>query len=142
MSMLAERVDGVIVGILRFRFCPVVLALDGGAVDARADQDAQELVAVADVAVLVGATWVVHLSHASLDHPAQWLSNKSSTSATQRRWLRALKSRECAEKYVGTGPKPRNACTSAGTAVPMLSRVGLSVSLPINPTPRSLWDER
>jgi hypothetical protein len=44
-------------------------------VDAQADQDAQEFVAVADVAVLVGVAW-------------------------------ALKIKEYAAKYVGTGPTP------------------------------------
>ena len=34
-------------------------AVDGGAVDAQADQDAQEFVAVADLAVLVGVAWAL-----------------------------------------------------------------------------------
>jgi hypothetical protein len=36
-------------------------AVDGGALDAHADQDAQEFVAVADVAVLVGVAWPLRL---------------------------------------------------------------------------------
>ena len=68
-------------------------AVDGGALDAHADQDTQEFVAVADVAVLVGVAW-------------------------------ALKIRDYAEKYVGSwnGTDARNACSSGGTAMPMLSR--------------------
>jgi hypothetical protein len=58
----------------------------------QADQDTQEFVAVADLAMLIGVAW-------------------------------ALRIRAYAEKHVGSwnGTDARNACSSAGTAVPMLS---------------------
>jgi hypothetical protein len=36
-------------------------AVDGGALDAHADQDTQEFVAVADVAMLVGVAWALKI---------------------------------------------------------------------------------